>query len=72
MLDPDNLPADLAVALQLLAEVWQSHQIPVGIVLGGFTTLETLKLHGQNRVDALLAELAAAGVVVELQPKEVT
>jgi len=62
-----EVPADLAVAITLLDQLWKEHNIPTGSIIGGYMTVETAKLHGQRRVDALLAQLEAAGVHVEME-----
>lgn len=65
-LDPNNLPADLTIAVTLLSRTWREHNVPTGAIVGGFLTLDTAQLLAQRRVDALLAQLETAGVHVEM------
>ncbi|KII34891.1 hypothetical protein NL64_06435 [Pseudomonas fluorescens] len=72
MIDPNNIPGDLVVAVQLLTQVWNDHQVPTGTIIGGFMTVETAQMHAQRRLDKFIAQLEAAGVHIEMAPKEAT
>lgn len=70
MIDPNNVPGDLVIAVQLLTQVWTAHQIPTGAIVGNFMTVETAQLHAQRRLDKFIAQLEAQGIHIEMLPKE--
>lgn len=70
MINTNNVPADLVVAIELLTHIWKEHNIPTGTIVGGFMTIETAQLHAQRQVDRLLTQLEAAGIHVERKSEE--
>jgi hypothetical protein len=72
VIDPNNIPGDLVVAIQLLTRIWAEHQVPTGTIIGGFMTVETAQLHAQRRLDKFIAQLETQGIHIEMAPKEAT
>lgn len=72
MIDPNNIPGDLVVAVELLTQIWAEHQIPTGTIVGNFMTVETAQLHAQRRLDKFIAQLETQGIHIEMITKEAT
>jgi hypothetical protein len=67
VIDPNNVPSDLAVAVTLLDQLWKAHAIPTGAIVGGFMTVETAQLHAQRRLDKFIAQLETQGIHIEME-----